>query len=65
MIRSKNRYMIYTNKAVNVKSKKETPKRNMNIGWIQISEKQDWPEEEIALGLERWPTSTIAELVAI
>src|SRR6185436_550932 len=26
---------------------------------------QNWPEEEIALGLDRWLTSTIAELAAI
>src|SRR6185436_6479318 len=37
----------------------------MGIGWVQISEKQDWLEEEVALGLEGWPTSTIAELIAI
>ena len=41
------------------------PNKTMGIGWVQISEMQNWPEEEIALGLDGWPTSTIAELAAI
>jgi len=41
------------------------PNKTMSIRWVQISEMQNWPEEEIALGLDGWPTSTIAELAAI
>ena len=37
----------------------------MGIGWVQIDETHEWPEEELAVRLEGWQTSTIAELVAI
>ena len=37
----------------------------MGIGWVQTNKTQEWPEEKLALSLEDWPSSTIAELVAI
>ena len=37
----------------------------MGIGWVQLGEEETWPEEEIALGLNGWPSATIAEIVAI
>ena len=45
--------------------KGKRPNKTMGIGWVQISKMQNWPEEEIALGLDGWLTSTIAELAAI
>jgi ribonuclease HI len=49
-----------------MKAKEDTVTENrMGIGWVQTNETQEWPEEEIAIGLEGWQTSTIAELVAI
>jgi ribonuclease HI len=37
----------------------------MGIGWVQITEAQNWSEEEVALGVKGWPTSTTAEMLAI
>ena len=66
LIRSKNKYIIYTDGALNTRAKEKAPGRdNMGIEWVQTNDTQEWPEEEIALELEGWPTSTIAELVAI
>jgi hypothetical protein len=63
--RNKSKYIIYTDSATNIKTKEETRSSSMGIGWVQTNETQEWPEEEAALGLEGWMTSTIAELVAI
>jgi ribonuclease HI len=64
--RNKTKYIIYTDGAANLKTKEDTRIGNsMGIGWVQTDEMQEWPEEELALGLEGWQTSTIAELVAI
>ena len=64
--RDKNKYIIYTDGAANQKTKEDARSRSsMGIGWVQTDEPQEWPEEEVALGLEGWQTSTIAELVAI
>src|SRR6185436_4552926 len=66
IIRNKNKYIIYTDGAANMKASEElAPKTNMVIGWVQTDEMQEWSEEEMAFGLEGWQTSTIAELVAI
>ena len=63
--RNKNKYIIYTDGAANLKTKEDTSRSSMGIGWVQTDKTQEWLEEEVALGLEGWQTSTIAELVAI
>src|SRR6185295_8668547 len=65
MTRCKNKYIIYTDGAVNTRTKKKVLLNNMGIGWVQTNETQEWPEEEVALSFEGWPSSTIAELVAV
>jgi len=66
IIRDKSKYIIYTDGATNGKdNKKLMPRNSMGIGWVQTDETQEWPEEELAFGLEGWQTSTVAELVAI
>jgi ribonuclease HI len=62
--RDKRKYSFYTDGAL-YKKKEENDIGKMGIGWVQVEEKEDWPEEEIALGLEGWPSATIAELAAI
>jgi ribonuclease HI len=66
MIRNKNKFTIYTDGTANIKTKENSrSKSNMGIGWVQTDETHEWPEEELAVRLEGWQTSTIAELVAI
>ena len=52
LVRNKNKYIIYTDGAVNVNVREEMSTKNTGIGWIQTDETQEWPEEEISLGLE-------------
>ena len=65
LTRSKNKYIIYTDSAANTRIKERTLVKNMGIGWVQMNEMQEWPEEELAFSFEGWPSLTIAELVAI
>ena len=52
-MRNKNKYIIYTDEAANLKTKEDTRSRSsMGIGWVQTDEIQEWPEEKIALGLK-------------
>src|SRR6185295_6813209 len=62
--RDKNKYVFYTD-GVLYKKKKENDTERIGIGWLQVGERNNWPEEEIALRLEEWPSATIAELAAI
>ena len=52
MTRNKNKYIIYTDGAVNTKMQEKTLYKNMGIGWVQTNETQEWPEEELALSFE-------------
>src|SRR5260363_237440 len=64
-IRDNEKYVIYSDGAVKLKPKEGATRRNMGLRWVQTNEAQDWSEEEIALRLEGWPSSTLVELVAI
>jgi ribonuclease HI len=65
ILRDKNKYTIYTDGAANKRNEEEETDKNMGIGWVQITEAQNWSEEEVALGVKGWPTSTTAEMLAI
>jgi len=62
--RNKDKYTLYTNGAL-YKEEKKNSTGKMGIGWVQVSNREDWPEEEMALGLDGWPSATTAELAAI
>jgi ribonuclease HI len=62
--RNKDKYVVYTDGALYKGDGKDSMGK-LGIGWVQIGENNNWPEEEVALGLEGWPSATIAELVAI
>src|SRR6185295_364745 len=62
--RNKDKYIFYTDGAL-YKNKEGSSTAKMGIGWVQVRERRDWPEEEYALRLEGWPSATIAELAAI
>ena len=65
-MRNKSKYIIYTDGATKGRDSKEPISKNdMGIGWVQTNEIQEWPEEEVAFGLEGWQISTVAELIAI
>ena len=64
--KDKEKYICYTDGAL-YKGKEKGKSRvgKMGISWVQVGDRKDWPEEEVALRLERWASSTIAELAAI
>ena len=62
--RDRREYIIYTDGALYGETK-NNHNVEMGIGWVQLGEEETWPEEEIALGLNGWPSATIAEIVAI
>src|ERR1043165_9824237 len=62
--RDKDKYVFYTDGAL-YKKREENDTERIGISWVQVGEENNWPEEEIALRLEGWPSATIAELAAI
>src|SRR6185295_15646521 len=52
--KEKDKDIFYTDGAL-YKEKEENDTGKIGIGWVQVGKGNDWPEEEIALGLEGWP----------